>query len=83
MISEENILNATAQQFITAKISGCTLKQGSKTHSALRQGNLQLQNEAGLISCQIRAVEHRKCAAGLAWSTSGFASSNLVKLYTN
>jgi len=30
-ISEENTLNATTQQFITAKISGCTLKQGSKT----------------------------------------------------
>ena len=36
-ISEENIFNATTQQFITAKISGCTLKQGSKTHSSLRQ----------------------------------------------
>jgi len=54
------------QQFITAKISGCTLKQGSKTHSSLRQSNLQLQNQAALMSCQIRAVEHRKCAAGLA-----------------
>jgi len=28
-ISEENTLNATTQQFITTKISGCTLKQGS------------------------------------------------------
>jgi len=44
-ISEENTLNATAQQFTTAKISGCALKQGSKTHSSLRQSNLQLQNE--------------------------------------
>jgi len=38
-ISEENVLNPTTQQFITAKISGCALKQGSKTHSSLRQGN--------------------------------------------
>jgi len=30
-ILEENKLNATTQQFITAKISGCVLKQGSKT----------------------------------------------------
>jgi len=30
-ISEENKLNATIQQFITAKIPGCALKQGSKT----------------------------------------------------
>jgi len=44
---EENKLNATTQQFITAKRSGCGLKQGSKTHSSLRQSNLQLQNEGG------------------------------------
>jgi len=36
-ISEENKLNATTQQLITAKISGCALKQGSKTHSYLHQ----------------------------------------------
>jgi len=64
-ISEENTLNATTQQFITAKISGCALKQGSKTRSPLRQSNLQLQNEAALMSCRIRAVEHRSCAAEL------------------
>ena len=65
-ISEENKLNATTQQFITAEISGCALKQGSKTHSSLRQSNLQLQHEASLMSCRIRVVEHEKCAAGLA-----------------
>jgi len=32
----------------------------------MSQSNLQLQNEAALMSCRIRAVEHRKCAAGLA-----------------
>jgi len=32
-ISEETTIIATTQQFITAKISGCPLKQGSKTHS--------------------------------------------------
>jgi len=36
-ISEETTIIATTQQFITAKISGCPLKQGSKTHSWLRQ----------------------------------------------
>jgi len=40
-------------------------KQGSKTHSLLRQSNLQLQNEAALMSYRIRAVVHRQCAAGL------------------
>jgi len=45
-LSEENKLNATTQQFITAKISSWALKQGSKTHSLMRQSNLQLQNEA-------------------------------------
>jgi len=28
------------QQFITAKISGCKLKERSKTHSSLPQSNL-------------------------------------------
>jgi len=65
-LSEENTLNPMTQQFITAKISGCMLKQGSKTHSSFRQSNLQLQNEAALMSCRIRAVEHRKSAARLA-----------------
>jgi len=64
-MSEENKLNATTQQFITTKISGCALKQGSKTHSSMRQSNLQLTNETALMSCWIRAVEHRKCATGL------------------
>ena len=63
--------NTTIQQFITAKISGCALKQGSKTHSWIRQSNLQLQNEATLMSCRIRAVEHRNSAAGLAGAHPG------------
>jgi len=57
-LSEENKLNATTQQFITAEIPGCALKQGSETHPLLPQSNLQLQNEAALRSRQIRAVEH-------------------------
>ena len=63
-ISEETKLNATAQQFITTKISGFALKQGSKSHSSLRQSNLQLQNEAVRMSCRLRAVEYRKWLAG-------------------
>jgi len=65
-LSEKNNINATTQQFITAKISGCALKQGSEAHSFLRQSNLQLQNQAALRCRQIRAVEHWRCAAGLA-----------------
>jgi len=65
-ILEENTLNTATQQFITPKISGWALKQESKRHSSLHQSNLKLQNEAALMSCRIRAVEHRKCAAGLA-----------------
>jgi len=64
-LSEKNKLNAATQQFLTSKISGRALKQGSKTQSSMRQSNLQLQNEAALMSCRIRAVEHRKSAAGL------------------
>ena len=57
-ISEENKLNVTTQKFITAKISACVLKQGSKTDSSLRQSNLQLKNETALMSCRIRAVAY-------------------------
>ena len=64
-ISQENKLNASTQQFITAKMPGCALNREVK-HSILRQSNLQLQNKVALMSCQIQAVEHRKCAAGLA-----------------
>ena len=64
-LSVENKHNATTQLFLTAKISGRALIQRSKTHSSKRQCNLQLQNEAALMSCWIRAVEHRKSAAAL------------------
>jgi len=36
MLSEENTLNTGTQQFITAKISSCALKQGSKIHQWVR-----------------------------------------------
>ena len=42
------------------------LKQGSKTHSSIRQSNLQRKNEAAVMSCRIRAVEHRVSGDGLA-----------------
>jgi len=77
-ISEENKLNATTQQFIIAIISGCVSKQGSKTHSSLRQSNLQRQKDAALMSCRIRAVGHRKCAAGLADAHPGLQDRILL-----
>ena len=70
-LSEENTPNATILQFVTAKISGCALKQGSKTHSSIRQSNLQRKNEAALMSCRIRAVEHRLSGDGLAGAHPG------------
>jgi len=80
--SEENILNATTQQFITAKISGCALKQGSKTHSSLRQSNLQLQNEAPLMFLSHTSSGAQKVCGWTVWRTPRFARSNLAKLYT-
>jgi len=70
-ISEKNKLNATTQQLITAKWSGCVLKQGSEKHSSLRQSNLQLQNQPALMSRQIRAVAYWRYAAGLAGAHPG------------
>jgi len=77
-ISEENKLNATTQQFIIAKISGCALKQGSKPHSSPHQSNLQLQNQAALMFCWIRAVEHRKYAAVLSNAHPGMQDRILL-----
>jgi len=77
-IPEENTLNAMTQQFITANISGFALKQGSKTHPSLRLRNLQVRNEVALMSCRIRAVEHRKCAAGLAGAHPGLQDRILL-----
>jgi len=76
-ISEEFTLTATTQQFITAKISDATLKQGNKTHSSLRQRNMQLQNETALMSCRMRAVE-RRCAAGVAGAHPGLQDRILL-----
>jgi len=59
------------------------LKPGSKTHSSLGQNNLQLQNEAALTSCWIRAVEHGEVCGWTAWRTSRFERSNLAKLHKN
>ena len=70
-LSEENTPNATVLQFVTAKISGGALKQGSTTHSSIRQSNLQWKNEAALMSCRIRAVEHRVSGDGLAGAHPG------------
>jgi len=60
------------QQFTTAKIPGCSLKQGNKTHTSLNQSNLQLQNQAALMLRRKRAVEHRTCAAGLVGAHPGW-----------
>jgi len=76
--SEENAHNPMTQHFITAKISGCALKQRSITHTSMHQSNLYLQNEAALMSCQIRATGHRKCAAGLADAQPGLQSRTLL-----
>jgi len=63
-ISEENTLNTTTQQFITAKISGCALKQCSKTHSSMRNSYILLRNkwhcdnflEFILLSCSSETI---------------------------
>ena len=74
----EKKVNATAQQFIIAKISDCVLKQGCETHASLHQSNLQPQNEATLMSCRILAVEHRKCGTGLSGTHLGLKDQILL-----
>ena len=77
-ILEENKLNATTQQFLTAKTSGCASQQESKTHLSLCPSNLQLQNEGALMSCQIQVVEHGRCAARLVGAHPGLQDRFLL-----
>jgi len=44
----------------------------------MRQSNLQLKNEAALMSRRIRAVERRKCAAGLSDAQAALQDRILV-----
>jgi len=82
-LSEENKHNATTQQFIIAKISSCALKQGCKTHSLMRQSNLQLQNEARwcLVEDERSSIERQRL--GCIWCTLRFEKSDLAKLHRN
>jgi len=54
------------------------IKQGSTTHSSYRQSNLQRKNEAALMSCRIRAVEHRVSGDGLAGANPGLKNRILL-----
>jgi len=77
-LSEENTPNATIQQFVTAKISGGALKQGSTAHSSIRQSILKRKNEAALMSCRIRAVERKVSAGELAGAHPGLKNRILL-----
>jgi len=55
------------------------LKQWSKAHSITASEQFTaLQNEAALRSLRIRAVEHKKCAAGLTGAHSGLKDRILL-----
>jgi len=57
-----NIIGILRQQFITAKISGNALKQGSRTHSLLRQhSSQQPKYKAARMSRRI-AVDQYVCS---------------------
>jgi len=77
-ISDKNTLNATTQQFITAKISDCALKQGSKTHSSLRQNKLDCANVFSNMSSRAQ-----KMCVWVGWSAPRFTRSNVAKLHKN
>jgi len=66
----ENKLNATTQQFITAKL------QAARTHSPLRQK--QLQTQAAQMSRRIQEVKHRKYSAGMACANPGLQDRILL-----
>jgi len=49
------------EQFMTAKISGNALKQGSRTHSVLRQRSSQLQTYKAARMCRRIAIDQKVC----------------------
>ena len=63
------------------KYQAVYVKTGSKTQLSLRPSKLQLQNEAALMSCGIRAVEHRKCTAGPSGAHPGL-QDRILQYYT-
>ena len=53
------------EQFITAKISGNALKQGSRTHSVLRQCSSQVQkHKVALMSRRIAVDQNQRRSQG-------------------
>jgi len=83
--AEQNTaLNAKTMQFITAKISGNALKQGSRTHSVLRWGNSQLQkHQAAQMPRRVAVEQRRREGVRLEWRTPRADSSKLAKLHEN
>jgi len=54
------------------------LKHWNKTHSSIPSSNLQLQNQAALMSRRMRALKHRRCEAELACTHSGLQDRILL-----
>jgi len=81
-ISKENTTNATTQQFITEKISGCALKQGSKhTHHCVKAiFNCKMRLRWCLFEYEQSSIE----TVRLDWlAHTQVARSNLSKLHKN
>jgi len=77
-ILEENTLNATTQQFITAEISGCMSERGSKTHSSPRQ-----QFTTAKSGCANVSSNTNMCPAGSACTHSGSQDRILLNYTRN
>ena len=81
-ILEENIgtqcYGTAVQNCKNTRLRVKTAGVNTHWHSSLHLSNLQLQNQVALMSCRIQAVEHRRCAAGLA---EGGFTQNPVTAY--
>ena len=79
--TEQNTPNAQRYDTIVRNCKNIRLrvKTGEyNTHTSIRQGNLQRKHEAALMSCRIRAVEHRVSAGGLADVHPGLKNRILI-----
>jgi len=76
-LSEKNKLNATTQQFVTAKISGCVLKQGSETLITASEQFTTAKSGWAKVSSNTSSCDWRY-AAGLAGAHPGLQDRILL-----
>ena len=81
-LSEKNTINATTQQFISTKISGCALKQRNETLIPTSEQFTIAKSGCAKVSSNTSSWALKVCS-WTGWRTPWFARSNFTKLHKN